>query len=136
MAYGTGQSKARRSSEEDLETACTVLHILFFFFSSRRRHTRLTCDWSSDVCSSDLRSVIGSWAETGMGGPHEGLYSRATASSAKREKVLPRCRTSCPIHNVMLSEDVRPSRNTPAHLFSSQPMKGVSTEGKVTVRRV
>src|SRR5690242_21083568 len=26
----------------------------WFFFSSRRRHTRLTCDWSSDVCSSDL----------------------------------------------------------------------------------
>src|SRR6267142_6872861 len=28
--------------------------MFFFFFSSRRRHTRLTCDWSSDVCSSDL----------------------------------------------------------------------------------
>src|SRR5260370_15218584 len=28
---------------------------LFFFFSSRRRHTRFKCDWSSDVCSSDLR---------------------------------------------------------------------------------
>src|SRR5438034_6106119 len=27
----------------------------FFFFSSRRRHTRSLCDWSSDVCSSDLR---------------------------------------------------------------------------------
>src|SRR5262249_58110702 len=26
----------------------------FFFFSSRRRHTRLVSDWSSDVCSSDL----------------------------------------------------------------------------------
>src|SRR5690348_17980708 len=26
----------------------------FFFFSSRRRHTRWTGDWSSDVCSSDL----------------------------------------------------------------------------------
>src|SRR5260370_40380325 len=26
-----------------------------FFFSSRRRHTRFKCDWSSDVCSSDLR---------------------------------------------------------------------------------
>src|SRR5262249_58475820 len=26
-----------------------------FFFSSRRRHTRLVSDWSSDVCSSDLR---------------------------------------------------------------------------------
>src|SRR5690242_20954921 len=31
----------------------------FFFFSSRRRHTRLTCDWSSDVCSSDLLAGLG-----------------------------------------------------------------------------
>src|SRR5260370_41942592 len=32
----------------------------FFFFSSRRRHTRFKCDWSSDVCSSDLqgRAVV------------------------------------------------------------------------------
>src|SRR6266480_4985314 len=30
------------------------VYLLCFFFSSRRRHTRLTCDWSSDVCSSDL----------------------------------------------------------------------------------
>src|SRR6476619_6262902 len=29
-------------------------YFLFFFFSSRRRHTRLVSDWSSDVCSSDL----------------------------------------------------------------------------------
>src|SRR2546430_10825047 len=28
--------------------------MLLFFFSSRRRHTRFDCDWSSDVCSSDL----------------------------------------------------------------------------------
>src|SRR2546430_3751636 len=28
--------------------------LFFFFFSSRRRHTRFDCDWSSDVCSSDL----------------------------------------------------------------------------------
>src|SRR5690242_21720721 len=32
---------------------------ILFFFSSRRRHTRLTCDWSSDVCSSDLFQKIG-----------------------------------------------------------------------------
>src|SRR6266480_6658311 len=33
-----------------------------FFFSSRRRHTRLTCDWSSDVCSSDLaREGVSAW---------------------------------------------------------------------------
>src|SRR6266480_7113658 len=30
-----------------------------FFLSSRRRHTRLTCDWSSDVCSSDLFAGCG-----------------------------------------------------------------------------
>src|SRR5256886_7908594 len=28
------------------------------FFSSRRRHTRFDCDWSSDVCSSDLHAVL------------------------------------------------------------------------------
>src|SRR2546426_9055406 len=30
------------------------MNVIFFFFSSRRRHTRLQGDWSSDVCSSDL----------------------------------------------------------------------------------
>src|ERR1039457_389241 len=29
-----------------------------FFFSSRRRHTRLQGDWSSDVCSSDLQQLL------------------------------------------------------------------------------
>src|SRR5256885_579957 len=31
-----------------------MCHTFVFFFSSRRRHTRLQGDWSSDVCSSDL----------------------------------------------------------------------------------
>src|SRR5205814_5562853 len=31
---------------------------VFFFFSSRRRHTRCLSDWSSDVCSSDLSSCF------------------------------------------------------------------------------
>src|SRR2546430_7329300 len=31
-----------------------LVFFFFFFFSSRRRHTRFDCDWSSDVCSSDL----------------------------------------------------------------------------------
>src|SRR5258706_594079 len=34
-------------------TANGRLHFHSFFFSSRRRHTRLVSDWSSDVCSSD-----------------------------------------------------------------------------------
>src|SRR5256886_7934356 len=33
---------------------CVSVSFIFFFFSSRRRHTRFDCDWSSDVCSSDL----------------------------------------------------------------------------------
>src|SRR5690606_39330877 len=32
--------------------------VSFFFFSSRRRHTRFSRDWSSDVCSSDLPTDI------------------------------------------------------------------------------
>src|SRR5437016_10760774 len=35
--------------------------VFFFFFSSRRRHTRLVSDWSSDVCSSDLSSPGPAW---------------------------------------------------------------------------
>src|SRR2546430_13566284 len=34
-----------------------MLIIFSFFFSSRRRHTRFDCDWSSDVCSSDLNEL-------------------------------------------------------------------------------
>src|SRR5690349_22495297 len=38
-----------------LDATCLDVVILFFFFSSRRRHTRSLRDWSSDVCSSDLK---------------------------------------------------------------------------------
>src|ERR1035441_10844712 len=37
-----------------------VLDFLFFFFSSRRRHTRRLSDWNSDVCSSDLQMTTAS----------------------------------------------------------------------------
>src|SRR5699024_11721706 len=35
-----------------------IVLYLFFFFSSRRRHTRSKRDWSSDVCSSDLSAFL------------------------------------------------------------------------------
>src|SRR5256885_13279487 len=38
-------------------TSSSISHS-FFFFSSRRRHTSLQGDWSSDVCSSDLRQYV------------------------------------------------------------------------------
>src|SRR5439155_15444213 len=45
---------------------------LFFFFSSRRRHTRWPRDWSSDVCSSDLKEWIARLrAQTGNSFPEK-----------------------------------------------------------------
>src|SRR6266481_10112396 len=38
-----------------------------FFFSSSRRHTRWNCDWSSDVCSSDLGTAFAVWAPNARG---------------------------------------------------------------------
>src|SRR2546430_9043063 len=46
----TGSSVKVRQNHE------SIVNVVFFFFSSRRRHTRFDCDWSSDVCSSDLSS--------------------------------------------------------------------------------
>src|SRR2546430_5645749 len=43
-----------RDLASDLLESSHHKHVSFFFFSSRRRHTRFDCDWSSDVCSSDL----------------------------------------------------------------------------------
>src|SRR5699024_7040680 len=44
-----------------------TVHNMFFFFSSRRRHTRSKRDWSSDVCSSDL-VLVGEQGGTPIGG--------------------------------------------------------------------
>src|SRR5689334_23800501 len=54
-----------------------LLFNFFFFFSSRRRHTRWNCDWSSDVCSSDLHFYVAPYlpsdrVDDGGGVAHEG----------------------------------------------------------------
>src|SRR5690606_40747874 len=66
-----------------------ICYIYFFFFSSRRRHTRFSRDWSSDVCSSDLfprqrRRLLASfagWVSSSKGRPLRGLWSRRLACS-------------------------------------------------------
>src|SRR5256885_8707818 len=45
-------------AEQIARPGSTVISCLIFFFSSRRRHTRLQGDWSSDVCSSDLKQAL------------------------------------------------------------------------------
>src|SRR3712207_7199110 len=51
--------------------------ISFFFFSSRRRHTRYWRDWSSDVCSSDL--------DVATGANHAGKNARRLATRRKNQ---------------------------------------------------
>src|SRR3989449_283647 len=57
----TGATFAPGNKEvlDPLEGPCRLVALvsLFFFFSSRRRHTRCSRDWSSDVCSSDLPAI-------------------------------------------------------------------------------
>src|SRR5256885_12380272 len=52
------------------------MYVLLFFFSSRRRHTRLQGDWSSDVCSSDL--------------PNSALFAQGMAAISVRVQNKPR----------------------------------------------
>src|SRR5256885_5409626 len=52
----------------------------FFFFSSRRRHTRLQGDWSSDVCSSDLGIEAGH--------PLVGVVQQSVAISIEGDEVI------------------------------------------------
>src|SRR5256885_727965 len=54
---------------------CVIHMSVFVFFSSRRRHTRLQGDWSSDVCSSDLEAGIKSATLTVKGPNAYGLLS-------------------------------------------------------------
>src|SRR3990167_5819812 len=52
---------------------------MIFFFSSRRRHTRFDCDWSSDVCSSDLLLFQAARAQ---------LYRELVLPSLEAQKVV------------------------------------------------
>src|SRR2546421_2489507 len=56
MADSSGLLRRCTSSDElsELILSRSSKYLCFFFFSSRRRHTRSDRDWSSDVCSSDL----------------------------------------------------------------------------------
>src|SRR5258705_12442825 len=84
--------------------------LVFFFFSSRRRHTRCLSDWSSDVCSSDLdrgaplgrdvalaavddRTVVHPGAEDGADGAHQLVPRRSgklLAGAILHERLEPR----------------------------------------------
>src|SRR5690242_247637 len=74
-----------------------IKSIIWFFISSRRRHTRLTCDWSSDVCSSDLHARRG-------GRPKSGRRPRRRAQEgcAKRVDSSPITHHPSPIQELLM----------------------------------
>src|SRR5690348_17453077 len=57
----------------EVSCSCAIegVYVFFFFFSSRRRHTRWTGDWSSDVCSSDLAPVVPCQVARGIRAPEQ-----------------------------------------------------------------
>src|SRR5438477_11561978 len=105
---------------------------MLVFLASRRRHTILTCDWSSDVCSSDLAAGSASIpARTRRAnGPQSARTSRGSRSEERR--VGKECRsrgapyqqnkkpleagtdaTQKPLHRSSLSEGTSPSASQP-----------------------
>src|SRR3989454_5725973 len=99
-----------------------ILMSFFFFFSSRRRHTRLQGDWSSDVCSSDLKPMR-SLAKLSTD------FSKAMASADRISEVLD---TEPEIQD-------RPDAIEPVSLRGDIEFRGVSFDygdGKDVLRQV
>src|SRR6266536_3959286 len=68
-----------------------LVSIIIFFFSSRRRNTSSTRDWSSDVCSSDLRALIG--LEDDSQGVLTRLQRASRARRSEERRVGKECRS-------------------------------------------
>src|SRR6266481_7278823 len=82
--------------------------MFFFFFSSRRRHTRWNCDWSSDVCSSDLRHQ--SEAADGYPTPRRGKRPRGLRLQwvgSEERRVGKECRSRGSPHPYTKKGDIR-----------------------------
>src|SRR5258706_12748073 len=97
---------------------------VFFFFSSRRRHTRLVSDWSSDVCSSDLgegkkREVDLSWREAEVGKRLEHALVHGIDDFVEAD-----------------TEEARSKAERPLHVIEGPLMAGMSVVGRSEERRV
>src|SRR5256885_17153321 len=87
---------------------CTAPLRDFFFFSSRRRHTRLQGDWSSDVCSSDLKLDESHYAAIGrldvVMVPIDGTYTMSLDGISDITRRL-RAAVGLPMHRFMTPLD-------------------------------
>src|SRR5256884_6337207 len=69
---------------DELYTDCIRRSMFCFFFSSRRRHTRCSRDWSSDVCSSDLFATASSVGRGINENENDSTTRRANRCKARR----------------------------------------------------
>src|SRR5207249_7899044 len=76
---------------------------IFFFFSSRRRHTRSKRDWSSDVCSSDLQTY------GTQGGPRPADHRRQSRAGSLSNPGAPG-RPELPTRHLMTAVDQEATR--------------------------
>src|SRR6266487_6941115 len=67
--------------------------MLFFFFSSRRRHTRWTGDWSSDVCSSDLKAATAPTLRLSWAAQQHDVDDAVAAFRSEERRVGKECRS-------------------------------------------
>src|SRR5260370_34234872 len=86
---------------------------IFFFFSSRRRHTRFKCDWSSDVCSSDLPRLA------------QGLHLSSTGCCRHWRVLVWRSQSQGRSEERRVGEECR-SRGSPYHLKKKKKNSGES----------
>src|SRR5207249_6116643 len=96
----------------------------YFFFSSRRRHTRSKRDWSSDVCSSDLRYAsphLPSFRVRG-GGSWEGV-ARRTSTRDYGARRRGRARQPADSRASLPPRDI-PRRQSPAEAHAGQAVPG------------
>src|SRR3989454_8269481 len=93
--------------KDGCHTGCTSN---VFFFSSRRRHTRLQGDWSSDVCSSDLRPAepVVRLRDGGRGGGR-GVRARGRAPERLRVPVVVRDLPQAGVHPIRPPEAGHPA---------------------------
>src|SRR2546422_5386376 len=89
----------------------------FFFFSSRRRHTRCSRDWSSDVCSSDLATRWLALARAAGIEDAQNLWLRQRA--AEKFNLVNQTRKRSPIYNVPADQDRKSTRLNSSHGYIS-----------------
>src|SRR6266542_3837860 len=92
-----------------------IYNICFFFFSSRRRHTRCYRDWSSDVCSSDLRFLDSADTRTPKSGNEaEEPMTTVVANAVAHGGLNLPGRFQLPRRTVRTRRPGRPTRRRPA----------------------